>query len=137
MSYLGEVLALRRDFPAFRVMNGDLAKAGEALLLGAQGLITSYTKVDPAGGLDQGRAGRARPLRPALLRAYRGSGARSAGGFGRVSPVICVGAAAAGVSRRDPSGSGLAGEQTIRIGDSKAAVYRTSTSRRRRLAPST
>jgi dihydrodipicolinate synthase/N-acetylneuraminate lyase len=36
MSYLGEVLALRRDFPAFRVMNGDLAKAGKALLLGAR-----------------------------------------------------------------------------------------------------
>jgi 4-hydroxy-tetrahydrodipicolinate synthase len=58
MSYLGEVLALRRDFPAFRVMNGDLAKAGEALLLGAQGLITSYTNVDPAGCLEQIAAAR-------------------------------------------------------------------------------
>jgi 4-hydroxy-tetrahydrodipicolinate synthase len=49
LEYLEKLLSLRSRYPFFRVMNGELACAKEAVLQGVDGLVMSYTNVDPAG----------------------------------------------------------------------------------------
>ena len=47
LDYFSRLLALRDVFPWFRVMNGELRRAAEALRRGADGLVMSYTNVEP------------------------------------------------------------------------------------------
>ena len=47
LEYLGELLELRDVFPEFRVMNGELRCAAEALRMGVDGLVVSYGNVEP------------------------------------------------------------------------------------------
>jgi len=48
LDYLQSLLKLRNDFPKFKVCNGELRCAAEALRLGVDGLIMSVTNFDPA-----------------------------------------------------------------------------------------
>ncbi|NWG14970.1 MAG: dihydrodipicolinate synthase family protein [Acidobacteria bacterium] len=59
LEYLRGLLSLRARYPFFRVMNGELTCAGEAVLQGVDGLVMSYTNVDPAGCIAMIRAGKA------------------------------------------------------------------------------
>jgi 4-hydroxy-tetrahydrodipicolinate synthase len=49
LSYIAALMKVKEAQPAFRVMNGELRTAMAALRLGADGLVMSYTNVDPAG----------------------------------------------------------------------------------------
>jgi len=51
MDYLAQVLALKTRWQSFGVMNGELRTAAAALHLGADGLVMSYTNVDPAASV--------------------------------------------------------------------------------------
>ena len=50
--YLEGLLQIREEHPSFRIMNGELKTARAALEMGADGLVMSYTNVDPAGCLE-------------------------------------------------------------------------------------
>lgn len=52
ISYLEGLLQIRREFPAFRIMNGELKTAQKALEMGVDGLVMSYANIDPAGCLE-------------------------------------------------------------------------------------
>lgn len=49
LDYLASLLKIRDEFPSFRIMNGEIKTARQALEMGADGLVMSYTNVDPAG----------------------------------------------------------------------------------------
>lgn len=46
--YIEELLRLRDRYRSFTVLNGELRTAAQALSLGVDGLVMSYTNVDPA-----------------------------------------------------------------------------------------
>jgi len=48
LDYLESLLKLRNDFPKFKVCNGELRCAVQALRKGVDGLIMSVTNIDPA-----------------------------------------------------------------------------------------
>ena len=50
--YLEGLLQIREEHPSFRIMNGELKTARAALEMGVDGLVMSYTNVDPAGCLE-------------------------------------------------------------------------------------
>ena len=47
LDYLSQLVALRDELGGLGVMNGELKKAYEALKLGVDGLVMSYTNVEP------------------------------------------------------------------------------------------
>ena len=59
LDYLADLIRLRDDFPDFRVMNGELRCAAKALEMGVDGLVMSYTNVEPEKCREMIAAGRA------------------------------------------------------------------------------
>ena len=49
LDYISELLRIKDEVPSFRVMNGEIKTAKQALEMGVDGLVMSYTNVDPAG----------------------------------------------------------------------------------------
>ncbi len=49
IDYFRSLISLRKEFPSFRIMNGELTCAAIAMTFGADGLVMSYTNVDPVG----------------------------------------------------------------------------------------
>jgi len=56
LDYIKKLLQIREAHPFFRVMNGELRTAMDALKMGVDGLVMSYTNIDPVGCLELIRA---------------------------------------------------------------------------------
>jgi len=52
LDYIKKLLQIREAYPSFRVINGELRTAMDALKMGVDGLVMSYTNVDPVGCLE-------------------------------------------------------------------------------------